>query len=113
LSADQQTHELVIDEDFYLSELHKVMALFDLGKKTVAATMSRKAITLLQTLIKRAELLAHSAESKSWDRRKKGPGATVKVSHKSTAVDNEDEVKKHKQQVCIASFDPFSVKTHP
>ncbi|KAA1122698.1 hypothetical protein PGTUg99_001375 [Puccinia graminis f. sp. tritici] len=115
LLINRQTHELVIDEDFYLSELHKIIALFDLGKKTVAATMSRKAITLLQTLIKQAELLAHSAESKSWDRRKKGPGATLQASHKSIAVDGEDQVKKHKQQPTFPSrpYEPANFQCLP
>ncbi|WAR56141.1 hypothetical protein PtB15_6B886 [Puccinia triticina] len=98
LLINHQTHELVIDEDFYLTELRKMIAIFDLAKKTIAVTMSRKAITLLQTLINQAELLANSSESKSWDRRKKGPGAAVQLGQTLQPVDGEDQVKKHKQQ---------------
>ncbi|KAI7961871.1 hypothetical protein MJO28_002360, partial [Puccinia striiformis f. sp. tritici] len=97
LLTNHQSHELVIEEDFFLSELHKVIALFDLGKKTIAATMARKAITLLETLVKQIELRSNGG-SKSWDRRKKGPAAVINVLPNSRTVDVESEVIKHKQQ---------------
>jgi hypothetical protein len=95
--VDQQQHELVIEEDFFLTQLHKAIDLFDLGKKTMAATMARKAATLLRTLIQQIEIRSRSTGSTSWDRRKKGPGVAAEILHSFHSVDARDEVTKRKQ----------------
>jgi len=103
LLINHSTPELVIEEDFFLSQLQKLIALFDMGKKTISATMARKAVTLLQTLIKQIELRSGSVGSKSWDRRKKGPGVAVKTNYNSQHADADDAVKKRKQQPNVSS----------
>ncbi|KNZ62651.1 hypothetical protein VP01_1241g1 [Puccinia sorghi] len=103
---------LVLLINFFLSQLQKLMALFDMGKKTIAATMARKAVTLLQTLIKQIELRSGSAGSKSWDRRKRGPGVAVETSHNSQYADGDDAVNKHKQQVLLHSLQFVQCKYH-
>ena len=106
LSSDHQTHDLVIDEDFFLCQLQKVISLFDLGEETFAATMTRKAVTMLQALIKQSELHSRSSGFTSRDRRKKGPGATVQVNQHSYHMEDGDESMKRKKQVrfqvCVA-----------
>jgi hypothetical protein len=99
LSSDHQTHDLVIDDDFFLCQLQKVIALFDLGKEIFAATMTRRAITLLQALIRQSELHSRAAGFTSRDRRKKGPGAAVKVNQHSYHMEDGNESMKRKQQV--------------
>jgi hypothetical protein len=91
---DYPTHELVIEEYFVLAQLHKTINLFDLGKKTTAATMSRKAATLLRTLIQHIELRCHSTASTSWNRRKKDPGVADEIRQNFQSVDAGDEVTK-------------------
>ncbi|PLW57158.1 hypothetical protein PCANC_03099 [Puccinia coronata f. sp. avenae] len=98
LVINHQTHDLVIDEDFFLCQLQKVIALFDLGKETFAATMTRRAITLLQALIRQSELHSRAAGFTSRDRRKKGPGAAVQVNQHSCHVEDGNESMKRKQQ---------------
>jgi len=97
LLINHQTHELEIEEDFFLAQLHKTTALFDLGKKTMAATMARKAITLLKTIIQQIELRSRSAGSKNWDRRKKGPAVALEINQNAESTDGSDEVTKRKQ----------------
>ncbi|PLW11534.1 hypothetical protein PCASD_22718 [Puccinia coronata f. sp. avenae] len=98
LLTNHQTHELTIEEDFFLTQLNKLIALFDLGKKTIAVSMARKAVALLQTLIKQIELRSTTSGSKSWDRRKKGPAVAAEPSENSSSADVGVEVKKRKQQ---------------
>ncbi|KNZ56144.1 uncharacterized protein VP01_2485g1 [Puccinia sorghi] len=107
LTVDQQTHELEIEEDFFLAQLHKTTALFDLGKRTMAATMARKAITLLKTIIQQIELRSRSAGSKNWDRRKKGPAVALETNQTTVSTDGRDEVIKRKQpKVHTKSHEP-------
>ncbi|PLW17845.1 hypothetical protein PCANC_15558 [Puccinia coronata f. sp. avenae] len=88
---DYPTHELVIEEYFVLAQLHKTINLFDLGKKTTAATMSRKAATLLRTLIQHIKLRSRSTASTSWNRRKKDPGVADEIRQNFESVDAGDE----------------------
>jgi hypothetical protein len=99
LSSDHQTHNLVIDDDFFLCQLQKVIALFDLGKEIFAATMTQRAITLLQALIRQSKLHSRAAGFTSRDRRKKGPGAAVQVNQHSYHMEDGNESMKQKQQV--------------
>ncbi|PLW26333.1 hypothetical protein PCANC_22909 [Puccinia coronata f. sp. avenae] len=60
--------------------------------------MTRRAITLLQALIRQSKLHSRAAGFTSRDRRKKGPGAAVQVNQHSYHMEDGNESMKQKQQ---------------
>lgn len=98
LIINHQSPQLLIDEDFFIVELRKVINLFDLGKRTIATTMARRAVTLLNTLVEEIEYRHLTSAHKSWDRRKKGPAATLKAPGNQQPRDDERETRKTKRK---------------
>lgn len=88
LNSDGTTGPGVLDATFFLPELRKLVNIFSLAQQTIASTLARKSVLLVETLMARAQ----QANERGEPAPKRKPGTRPKA-NSSPDITTTDHLK--------------------